>query len=493
MTKVMISLPTSLLIFLAIEQTDMGDITAFRERFNAYKNGKSVSEIYDAGLPKYANGTEGNIPAHQRFVEEMGPVLFNEMIAQGVKNPKAAYKNMITQLAYESNYGQSRVAREQNNFGGVGWNGKTYTTYKDKADFAKNYVRLMNSRYKNVIGADTLAGYAKGLKSLNYYGDTVENYTRNLVGMKSFAKALSAHMSNNPDLYNQQIPAQEPSPYIAKPVSTAVRSTIPAEQTVPAYDTKISPYISGKPMLKLRPRVQLPNLIEVMEDSEWEPPFQLTPRGYKNGKLPGYYTGKYDDDTYKKMVYGRNDIDDKQPQYQRFVDKGTPKEVALRWTKDLVDSYPESYYLEGPTLPEVTVKPDPNSMSTALLTTYYPWSVEFPVTGHSTLELIHDDEGSSGFVTAYMSDPWYNFITNNCSDATRNAIESATGKKINPMFFTTPGDVKDFVENNLGGKSKYDRRGFSETVFDIPTKQARKIVEYARKQSAIIHKMKHRE
>jgi hypothetical protein len=42
----------------------------------------------------------------------MGPVLFNEMIAQGVKNPKAAYKNMITQLAYESNYGQSRVARE---------------------------------------------------------------------------------------------------------------------------------------------------------------------------------------------------------------------------------------------------------------------------------------------------------------------------------------------------------------------------------------------
>ena len=35
----------------------MGDVTAFRERFNAYKNGKSVSEIYDAGLPRYAGGT----------------------------------------------------------------------------------------------------------------------------------------------------------------------------------------------------------------------------------------------------------------------------------------------------------------------------------------------------------------------------------------------------------------------------------------------------
>ena len=288
MTKVMTSLPTSLLIFLAIEQMDMGrDVTAFRERFKAYKNGKSVSEIYDAGLPRYANGTEGNIPAYQRFVEEMGPVLYREVIKQGVKNPDVAFKNMITQLGYESNYGQSKVARQQNNFGGVGWNGKTYTTYKDRQDFVENYVRLMNSRYKNVIGADTLAGYAKGLKSLNYYGDTIENYTRNLVGMKSFAKALNAHMSNNPDLYNQQIPAQEPSSRIAKPVSTAVRPTIPAEQTVPTYDTTISPYISGKPMVKLRPRIQLPNLVELMEDSEWEPGFP----GLKNGKLPGYKIG----------------------------------------------------------------------------------------------------------------------------------------------------------------------------------------------------------
>ncbi|WP_279148547.1 hypothetical protein [Segatella bryantii] len=286
-----------------------------------------------------------------------------------------------------------------------------------------------------------------------------------------------------------QIPAQEPSPYIAKPVSTAVRPTIPAEQTVPVYDTKISPYVSGKPMLKLRPRVQLPNLIELMEDSEWEPGFP----GLKNGKLPRYRGGKHNDDIYKNMIYGRHEVEDKEPQYQKFINNGVPEKTALRWTKEIVNAYPDNYFVEGPTLPEVTIKPDPNSMSTALLTTYYPWSVDFPVTGHSTLELIHDDEGSSGFVTAYMDDPWYNFITNNCSDATRNAIESATGKKINPMFFTTPGDVKDFVENNLGGKSKYDRRGFSETIFNIPTKQARKIVEYARKQSAIIHKLKHRE
>jgi hypothetical protein len=33
------------------------DPTAFRERFKAYKDGKSVKEVYDAGLPRFANGT----------------------------------------------------------------------------------------------------------------------------------------------------------------------------------------------------------------------------------------------------------------------------------------------------------------------------------------------------------------------------------------------------------------------------------------------------
>ena len=37
------------------------DTTAFRERFKAYKNGKPVSEIYDAGLPRYGDGKKSVI------------------------------------------------------------------------------------------------------------------------------------------------------------------------------------------------------------------------------------------------------------------------------------------------------------------------------------------------------------------------------------------------------------------------------------------------
>jgi len=70
MMKVMISLLTSLLTFLAIDWTDMvRDREAFRERFKAYKNGKAVSEIYDAGLPKYAEGTPSN--AYEDFVDSV--------------------------------------------------------------------------------------------------------------------------------------------------------------------------------------------------------------------------------------------------------------------------------------------------------------------------------------------------------------------------------------------------------------------------------------
>lgn len=32
------------------------DPTAFKQRFEAYKDGKSVKEIYDAGLPRYNDG-----------------------------------------------------------------------------------------------------------------------------------------------------------------------------------------------------------------------------------------------------------------------------------------------------------------------------------------------------------------------------------------------------------------------------------------------------
>lgn len=148
-----------------------------------------------------------DIPAYQLFAAEMGPILWNEIIEQNVKNPKLAFKNMINQLGYESQYGTTRLAKEQNNYGGVGFNDTTgtYFSYKDKKDFAKKYVKLMNSRYKNAIQAKNLTDYAKEIRKLGYYTDTLENYSNNLNGMKSFQKAVADHMAANPQLYSEGI------------------------------------------------------------------------------------------------------------------------------------------------------------------------------------------------------------------------------------------------------------------------------------------------
>lgn len=65
----------------------------------------------------------------------MGPLVGQQLSRYGYGD--VAYYNVMRQLAYESNYGRSRVARQQHNYGGVGWNGKTYNTYKSDADLLK--------------------------------------------------------------------------------------------------------------------------------------------------------------------------------------------------------------------------------------------------------------------------------------------------------------------------------------------------------------------
>lgn len=62
----------------------------------------------------------------------------------------------------------------------------------------------------------------------------------------------------------------------------------------------------------------------------------------------------------------------------------------------------------------------------------------------------------------------YNLVTNNCSDATRRAVEQIFGEKINPTLFTTPGDVQDFVAEKTGQKPVKEDTGVTSLTFDVP-------------------------
>ena len=194
--------------------------------------------------------------------------------------------------------------------------------------------------------------------------------------------------------------------------------------------------------------------------------------------LPQYRGGK-DSDLFYKNLYPKN-IDTSEYDFAKKV-WNYDDQQAMKFVHDIYQIFPDHYEVYAGELPEVVVKPDPNSKSQVTLTTYYPMVSAYPYTGHSKLKT----EGGN-IIDVKSNDVGYNLITNNCSDATRKALEMASGKKMNNWFFTTPGDVKDFAEQ-LGGRTFYPGYGRAVTKLDLPTEGVRKIAEYSKKLSLEKH------
>lgn len=261
----------------------MQDPTEFRKRFQLYKEGKMP---YENGLPKYAEGT----PSYDSTVEFLKK-------HEGFKDTTYLDGNGIPTIGY--GFTDSSLVKKG-------------TISRAEADRRlKQEVAARESVLSKMKNWDNLSEDSKTALRSYYY-----NYPAGFKPTTRFMKAWNAgnyeeairqvdagmNDKNNPGLRKRRLEEQallkadpflrpvqtiQPTPIVNQPVSTAVRPIIKEEQTVPAYDPTISPYISGKPMVKLRPRVQLPNLIELMEDSEWEPGFP----GLKNGKLPCFEMG----------------------------------------------------------------------------------------------------------------------------------------------------------------------------------------------------------
>ena len=228
----------------------------------------------DNMLPKYDKG-KSTTNRTDAFVQQMSPLVYKEILNAGIANPDRVHDYMMRQLAWESTYGTSNVARRQHNYGGVGWNGKTYFTYKTDEDFVKDYVSLMNRRYKEALAADTIQGYGAALKKRGYYEDSLEHYTSNLANMNSLSRSVAAHKKANPNLYTSQ--------YIARPKSTTTSITESLQQDTDKftpqpvyrqktavlpqqmeYDPSVPEYINKDTGVATWPRTTvLPNIIDM--------------------------------------------------------------------------------------------------------------------------------------------------------------------------------------------------------------------------------------
>jgi hypothetical protein len=127
------------------------------------------------------------------FADKLGPLVYEGLKKRGYTS-RAAYDNVMSQLAWESTYGTSDVARNNHNYGGYGHDGNgNYTVFKNDRDFVDAYLNTMSSRYRKALQSNNVYDYARYLKVKGYYGDTYENYSKGLAGMSSLRKAAAKH------------------------------------------------------------------------------------------------------------------------------------------------------------------------------------------------------------------------------------------------------------------------------------------------------------
>lgn len=159
----------------------------------------------------------------QRFADSLGPLVYSGLKKRGFTK-KSTFDNVMSQLAFESTYGTSDLAKRAHNYGGYGYNGKDYHYFKDDAAFVNAYLNDMAGKYKKALYADTVQDYAKELKRIGYFEAPLDQYTNNLAGMSSIRKAASKYY-NQPMLITPR-PVLQPVQIPSQPVSPQVQATI---------------------------------------------------------------------------------------------------------------------------------------------------------------------------------------------------------------------------------------------------------------------------
>lgn len=241
---------------------DHGDYIQFPTQGDA----RYFSEHYKKYFPKHFEQFKGGKDKFSTFAGQLGPLVYEGLKKRGY-NSRTTYDNVMRQLAYESAYGTSNVARNYHNYGGVGHrvvNGKdVYTKYASDQSFIDNYLNLMVGKYSKALQAKDTLGYARALHNAGYYEDDVNRYTNNLMGMQSVSKAAAKYwkplnevtldaLTEEPDA-TRVAPSVIQVNRLKKPTQTHDDVMLPLEDTSTNDNTKVP----------FKPNTQLPNLIDV--------------------------------------------------------------------------------------------------------------------------------------------------------------------------------------------------------------------------------------
>ncbi len=279
------------------------DPTEFRERFKAYKEGKMP---YENGLPKYIGGKDPYEDFVDAVIKEEGFLSKPKDIGDG----KTTIGSGLTAQKWIDQYNKKGVWSAADN----------RTAVKEELNNTAKYLRQLFPNYDQLpesakhvlmdigynVGSGTLSAskspkFVKAVRSGNWLeamnqmdwgNNQVDSQGRPFRGLRERNKRRQEAWAQAFGLRGRyNIPEQEIKQYTSVPDAVAVNQIIPQEQTRARWTgaESTSPYITGKPMIKLQPRIQLPNIIDLVEDSQWSPEYdipQIVLPQYKNGKSP---------------------------------------------------------------------------------------------------------------------------------------------------------------------------------------------------------------
>ena len=207
-------------------------------------------------LPEYGGGKIVS------FVHRMGPLIYQGLVARGVKNRDIAYANLMRQIGHESGYGTSGISR-QHNYGGIKVPGSNrYRKFDSDRAFADYYLNIMTDRYRDAVNAKDLAGFVNALGAKGYFrGQAASQYLGKLNTLKSLDRAVAQDLAARRSFYNQTTGIQ-PNPEtgsaeFVQPVPIKQQST-----TIPYLDPqKLGTFTIPVTTPNFSTRLQLPKLM----------------------------------------------------------------------------------------------------------------------------------------------------------------------------------------------------------------------------------------
>ncbi len=269
------------------------DNEAFRQRYKAYKEGRPVSEIYDAGLPRYAGGSQP-YDGYEQFVDDIikeeGFLKHVTDIGDGKQTLGSGLTNPKWHELYRK---RGNVWTEQDNRNAV----------KYELGQIANYLRKIFPDYdKYPTGIQEVLQdiqYNTGKVNMKYSpkfvtavkkGDWFEAARQMDWGNSDpvFGKGLRNRNRRRQQKLYQSLNLKE-QPIVEQP--DAIKpypGAIPQEEVTTVYDPQLNRRFDPRPRLQIPTQITLPSLEQTMEETTWKPPVQL----YSDGKEPKITKGR---------------------------------------------------------------------------------------------------------------------------------------------------------------------------------------------------------